>query len=77
MEVQVKLYSSRLVQAVVRAGGIYFMDAVLMDGGNAGNRESNGGDSINYGAGAGGGGGVATAGHFPGYGGKGETGTYI
>ncbi len=57
-----------------KGGGIYFMDAVLMDGGNAGNRESNGGDSINYGAGGGGGGGVATAGHFPGYGGKGGNG---
>ena len=57
-----------------KGGGIYFMDAVLMDGGNAGNRESNGGDSINYGAGGGGGGGVATAGHFPGYGGKGGDG---
>ena len=51
-----------------KGGGIYFMDAVLMDGGNAGNRESNGGDSINYGAGGGGGGGCSNCWTFPGYG---------
>lgn len=57
-----------------KGGGVYFKDGVLMDGGNAGNRESNGSDAINYGTGGGGGGGVVTAGHFPGFGGKGGDG---
>lgn len=57
-----------------KGGGVYFMDGSYLDGGNAGNAESNGADSANYGAGGGGGGGVKAEGHFPGYGGKGGDG---
>ena len=57
-----------------KGGGVYFMDGSYLDGGNAGNAESNGVDAVNYGSGGGGGGGVANEGHFPGYGGKGGDG---
>ena len=57
-----------------KGGGVYFMDGSYLDGGNAGNAESNGVDALNYGSGGGGGGGVANEGHFPGYGGKGGDG---